>query len=147
MSADRRHPGVDAYLEALPGSAEPRITASRTLFVADDRRDALRFAEVGLRRAAEGFRRAGQSIPGDTIDQLIASLDTHLGTPEQVAESLAADDTLAHATEVAFQVHSVDAPHDFVLRSIELVATEVAPALGWATNDAVSTTAFRKEIA
>ena len=61
--------------------------------------------------------------------------------------NVAADATLAHATEVAFQVHSVDAPHDFVLRSIELVATEVAPALGWATSDAVSTTAFRKEIA
>jgi putative FMN-dependent luciferase-like monooxygenase len=142
-----QQPIVDAYLDALPDSVAPQVTASRTLFVADDRRDALRFAEVGLRRAAEGFRRAGQSIPGDTLDELIASLDTHLGTPEQVAESLAADATLAHATEVAFQVHSVDAPHDFVLRSIELVATEVAPALGWATSDAVSTTAFRKEIA
>jgi putative FMN-dependent luciferase-like monooxygenase len=142
-----QQPIVDAYLDALPAAAAPRITASRTLFVADDRRDALRFAEVGLRRAAEGFRRAGQSIPGDTLDELIVSLDTHLGTPDEVAESLAADATLAHATEVAFQVHSVDAPHDFVLRSIELVATEVAPALGWATSDGVSTTAFRKEIA
>ncbi|PJI48833.1 hypothetical protein CTI14_63880 [Methylobacterium radiotolerans] len=34
--------------------------------------------------------------------------------------------------EVAFQVHSVDAPHAHVLRSIELFATEVAPALGYA---------------
>jgi putative FMN-dependent luciferase-like monooxygenase len=145
--ASIQQPIIDAYLRALPDSVEPRITASRTLFVADDRRDALRFAEVGLRRAAEGFRRAGQSIPGDTVEELIASLDTHLGTPEQVAESLAADATLGHATEVAFQVHSVDAPHDFVLRSIELVASEVAPALGWTTADAVRTPAFRKEIA
>ena len=54
-----------------------------------------------------------------------------VGTPEQVAESLAADATLARATEVAFQVHSVDAPHAHVLRSIELFAQQVAPALGW----------------
>ncbi|KRB38432.1 putative FMN-dependent luciferase-like monooxygenase [Microbacterium sp. Root180] len=128
-------PIVDAYLDALPAGIAPRVTASRTVFVADDRADALRFAEVGLRRAAEGFRRAGQTIPGDTLDELIASLDTHLGTPEQVAESLAADATLARATEVAFQVHSVDASHDFVLRSIELFAGEVAPALGWSTRD------------
>lgn len=128
-------PIIDAYLEALPAGTAPRITASRTVFVADDRRDALRFAEVGLRRAAEGFRRAGQSIPGDTLDDLIVALDTHLGTPEEVARSLAADTTLARATEVAFQVHSVDAPHDHVLRSIELFASEVAPALGWATRD------------
>lgn len=128
-------PIVDAYLEALPAEAAPRVTASRTVFVADDRRDALRFADVGLRRAADGFRRAGQTIPGRTLDELIVSLDTHLGTPEEVAASLAADATLARATEVAFQVHSVDAPHDFVLRSIELFATEVAPALGWRARE------------
>jgi putative FMN-dependent luciferase-like monooxygenase len=128
-------PIIDAYLEALPAGASPRVTASRTVFVADDRADALRFAEVGIRRAADGFRRAGQTIPGDSLDELIASLDTHLGTPEEVAESLAADATLSRATEIAFQVHSVDAPHDFVLRSIELFAAEVAPALGWATRD------------
>ena len=139
-SADRLHaplsalqdPIIDAYLEALPEGVAPRITASRTVFVADDHAEALRFAEVGLRRAAEGFRRQGQTIPGDSIDELIAALDTHLGTPEQVAESLAADTTLARATEVAFQVHSVDAPHEHVLRSIALFADEVAPALGYA---------------
>ncbi|MDQ0728879.1 putative FMN-dependent luciferase-like monooxygenase [Microbacterium sp. W4I20] len=128
-------PIIDAYLEALPAGVAPRITASRTVFVADHRAEALRFAEVGLRRAAEGFRRQGQTIPGDSIDELIAALDTHLGTPEEVAESLAADATLARATEVAFQVHSVDAPHEHVLRSIELFATEVAPALGYALTD------------
>jgi alkanesulfonate monooxygenase SsuD/methylene tetrahydromethanopterin reductase-like flavin-dependent oxidoreductase (luciferase family) len=133
--ADIQDPIIDAYLEALPDGAQPRITASRTVFVADDRREARRFAEVGLRRAAEGFRAAGQNIPGATLDELIATLDTHLGTAEEVAESLAADASLARATEVAFQVHSVDAPHEHVLRSIELFASEVAPALGWATHD------------
>lgn len=131
--AELQDPIIDAYLDALPAGATPRVTASRTVFVADDRADALRFAEVGLRRAADGFRRAGQTIPGATLDELIDALDTHLGTPEEVAASLAADTTLARADEVAFQVHSVDAPHDFVLRSIELFATEVAPALGWTT--------------
>ncbi|MBO9624873.1 MAG: putative FMN-dependent luciferase-like monooxygenase [Microbacterium sp.] len=128
-------PIIDAYLEALPAGVAPRITASRTVFVADDRAEALRFAEVGLRRAAEGFRRQGQTIPGDDLDELIAALDTHLGTPDEVAESLAADATLARATEVAFQVHSVDAPHAHVLRSIELFAEQVAPALGYALTD------------
>lgn len=124
-------PIIDAYLEALPEGVAPRITASRTVFVADDRAEALRFAEVGLRRAAEGFRSQGQTIPGDDLDDLIAALDTHLGAPDEVAESLAADTTLARATEVAFQVHSVDAPHEHVLRSIELFADRVAPALGY----------------
>ncbi|MDL9978828.1 putative FMN-dependent luciferase-like monooxygenase [Microbacterium candidum] len=132
--AEVQDPIIDAYLDALPVGVRPRVTASRNVFVADDRAEALRFAEVGLRRAADGFRRAGQRIPGDTLDELIAALDTHLGTPDEVAASLAADTTLARADEVAFQVHSVDAPHEHVLRSIELFATEVAPALGWTTS-------------
>jgi putative FMN-dependent luciferase-like monooxygenase len=152
-STDRLHaplselqdPIIDAYLEALPAGVAPRITASRTVFVADDRAEALRFAEVGLRRAAEGFRRQGQSIPGDSIDELIAALDTHLGTPEEVAESLAADTTLARATEVAFQVHSVDAPHEHVLRSIALFADAVAPALGYALSPSAPDTLTLKE--
>lgn len=131
-------PIIDTYLAALPTGVAPRITASRTVFVADDRAEALRFAEVGLRRAAEGFRAQGQTIPGDSLDELIAALDTHLGTPEQVAESLAADTTLARATEVAFQVHSVDAPHEHVLRSIELFAGEVAPALGYSVSQTLT---------
>lgn len=133
--ADLQQPVIDRYLDALPAGVTPRVTASRTVFVADDRADAVRFAEVGLRRAAEGFRRAGQHIPGDTLDELIAATDTHLGTPDEVAATLASDATLARADEVAFQVHSVDAPHDFVLRSIELFATEVAPALGWGKRE------------
>ena len=142
--SELQDPIIDAYLEALPAGVTPRITASRTVFVADDRAEALRFAEVGLRRAAEGFRRQGQTIPGDDIDELIAALDTHLGTPEQVAESLAADVTLARATEVAFQVHSVDAPHEHVLRSIALFADEVAPALGYALTETTTTETIKE---
>jgi hypothetical protein len=32
------------------------------------------------------------------------------------------------------QSHSIDPPHPFILRSIELVADKVAPALGWVAN-------------
>lgn len=133
--ADLQNPIIDRYLQTLPAGATPRITASRTVFVADDRADARRFAEAGLRRAAAGLRRSGHHLPGDTLDELIAATDSHLGTPHDVAASLAADTSLARATEIAFQVHSIDAPHDFILRSVELFATEVAPALGWGARE------------
>ncbi|WP_449280749.1 putative FMN-dependent luciferase-like monooxygenase [Leucobacter sp.] len=125
-----QQPIVDAYLDALPDGAAPRITASRTVFVADDRAEALRFADVGLRRQAALFGVA-EDAP---LDELIRRSDTHLGTADEVAESLAADPTLEHAAEVAIQVHSVDAPHEHVLRSLELFATEVAPRFGWSTR-------------
>lgn len=129
-----QEPIIDAYLEALPSGTAPRITASRTVFVADDRATALRFAQTGLRRGAESLRRQGQQFPDDSLEALIALTDAHLGTPEEVAETLAADLTLNRATEIAFQVHSVDAPHEHVLRSIELFAQQVAPALGYQTQ-------------
>lgn len=131
--SDLQRPVVDAYLESLPHGVPPRILASRTLFVADSRDEARRYAESGLRRAAAGFTRTGQPPFGDSLDELIASYDTHVGTVDEVIESLAADTVAAQASEVAFQVHSVDPPHELVLRSIELIAREVAPALGWGT--------------
>jgi hypothetical protein len=60
--------------------------------------------------------------------------DTHVGTVEEVAESLAADAALPHVTDVSFQVHSIAAGHELTLRSLELLAAEVAPRVGLATG-------------
>lgn len=108
--AEIQEPIVEGYLAALPAGAAPRITASRNIFVTD----------------SPGS--AGRADPAD-----ITQADSHVGTPEEVAASLAADPTLRHATEVAFQVPDVHTPHEKILRSIELLTTEVAPALGWST--------------
>ena len=62
---------------------------------------------------------------------MIATFDVHLGTPDDVIASLRADQTLHRCTDLAVQVHSIDPPHPWILRSIELVAREVAPAFGW----------------
>ena len=128
---DLQNPIIDAYLDALPAGKEPRIVASRTLFVSDNRDSALGYAETGLRQAAIGMRRAGHILPGDTLAELIRGLDTHVGTAEDVLETLSKDSVLARATDLTFQVHSVDPPHSEILRSIELTAQSVAPALGW----------------
>ena len=45
------------------------------------------------------------------------------------------EETLARATDLTVQVHSIDPPHPYILRSIELVAEKVAPALGWVKAD------------
>jgi putative FMN-dependent luciferase-like monooxygenase len=129
--AEIQHPIIDAHLDALPEGREPRIVASRSVFVADTREEALRLAEKGLRGVIDGFITKGHAVPGDSLPEIIAALDTHVGTPDDVIQSLKADTTLERATDIVFQVHSVDPPHSYILRSIELIATEVAPALGW----------------
>ena len=129
--AEIQHPIVDAYLAALPPGREPRIMASRSIFACDDREQALHLAGIGLRRALPNFLHGGHLPPGETTAEMIRAFDTHVGTPEDVVASLRADSTLERVTDLVFQVHSVDPPPGYVLRSIELVAEKVAPALGW----------------
>jgi alkanesulfonate monooxygenase SsuD/methylene tetrahydromethanopterin reductase-like flavin-dependent oxidoreductase (luciferase family) len=132
--AEIQAPIIDAYLAALPAGRAPRIMASRSVFVADDRDEAKRFAQFGFDRFKKRLRQEGRAVPSGPLDAMIAAFDTHLGTPQDVIESLAADRTLERATDLVVQVHSVDPPHAFILRSIELVAREVAPALGWGSD-------------
>ena len=131
-----QNPMIDAYLAALPAGREPRILASRTVFVADDDQDALRLAEIGLGRHRARLARLGRATGGESVHDMIAAMDVHLGTPESVIASLKTDSALARSTDLAVQVHSIDPPHPVILRSIELVAEVVAPALGWGRNAA-----------
>lgn len=135
--AELQNPIIDAYLAHLPKDVTPRILASRSLFVADSRDEALKWAENGLRRVAGKFADTGHIIRGESLEDLIASLDTHVGQPADVIASLAEDTVLERATDISFQVHSVDPPHELILRSIELTATKVVPAFGWQRAEAV----------
>jgi putative FMN-dependent luciferase-like monooxygenase len=134
--AEIQHPIIDAYLDALPRGCEPRIMASRSVFAADDRQEALRLADIGLRRQRDHFVAGGHASPGDALADMITAFDVHVGTPDDVVTSLRADSTLERVTDLVFQAHSIDPPHPFILRSIELIADKVAPALGWTKTTA-----------
>ncbi|MBM6591259.1 putative FMN-dependent luciferase-like monooxygenase [Brevibacterium sp. RIT 803] len=123
-------PVIDTYLSNLPAGIEPRILASRTAVVAETKDlPALRaLTEPALRSEAD--RLVGYDTSGLSLEELLVATDTFLGTPEQVIERLSTDRVLSQATDVSFQVHSVPATNETTLRSIELLATEVAPALG-----------------
>ena len=129
--ADIQNPMLDAYLEALPKGVEPRILASRTIFVADDHNEAMRLAEIGLSRMRHRLAATGNYASGSLVGDLIRAMDVHIGTPDEVIASLQADSTLQRSTDLTMQVHSIDPPHPYILRSIELFAGKVAPALGW----------------
>ena len=129
--AELQEPIIDAYLAGLPSGRVPRIVGSRSVFVAETRAEALRLADIGLRKALGRFIERGHRLPGGSLAEIIKAFDVHVGTPAEVIDSLLADRTLMRITDLAVQVHSIDPPHAWILRSIELVAQEVAPALGW----------------
>ena len=75
---------------------------------------------------------------------MITAFDTHVGTSDDVSASLRSDSTLERVTDLVFQAHSVDPPHPYILRSIELVAEKVAPALGWTKTAAADVALVRR---
>lgn len=96
----------------------------------------MRLAEHGLARQRARYAAIGRAVFVESLsvrDQ-IAAMDIHIGEPDEVIASLRADTTLVRATDLTVQCHSIDPPHQFILRSIELVAGIVAPALGWVPN-------------
>lgn len=133
---DIQNPLIDAYIGALPKGRAPRILASRTVFAADDREEAMRLAEVGLGRLRTRLAGTGRVGGDETVGELIAAMDVHIGTPDDVVASLRADTTLSRATDLTVQVHSIDPPHPLILRSMELVADIVGPALGFRPDGA-----------
>jgi putative FMN-dependent luciferase-like monooxygenase len=141
--SEMQNPMIDAYLAALPPGRAPRILASRTVFVADERDTALRLAALGLERQRTRYAAIGRAgfVAGMSVHDRIAAMDIHTGNPDDVIASLRADSVLARATDLTVQAHSIDPPHPYILRSIELVASVVAPALGWAHNDGAAVAA------
>ena len=84
-----QNPMIDAYLAALPQGRAPRILASRTVFVADDRKEAMRLAEIGLARLRARYARIGRATGdgsrGRTRSRRWTSI---IGKPDDVIASL-----------------------------------------------------------
>ena len=129
---DLQWPVVDAYLSHWTSTtAAPRLGLSRSLYVAPSRAEALADAEAGMRRQARFLAQRDPSVVNLSVEELLARGDIHLGNPDDVIASLRADRLLAHATDLILQVHPVDPAPERTLRSLTLLAEEVAPALGW----------------
>ncbi|MDT5019078.1 MAG: hypothetical protein QOD39_5238, partial [Mycobacterium sp.] len=120
---DVQRPVVDAYLKALPAGRTARIGASRAVFVLRDGGKAKELASQGIARHIDWLRRNDLPVP-DVVD-------VNAGAPDEVIEMLGADPIVTEATDLIVQVHPVDPPAEYVLESIELIAADVAPALGW----------------
>jgi putative FMN-dependent luciferase-like monooxygenase len=130
--ADTQRRLVDAYVAALPDGVEPRVFGSRNLVVVDDEATAHRLAQRGIARSLPTAKALGVEVPdGASQDELLALFDLHVGTPDQIVAELSEDHVLLASTDLVFQSHPVDPPHELLLRSLELIASEVAPALGW----------------
>ena len=125
---------AQAFFEGWSRPWPARVALSRPAYPSVDRATAV--AELGaeLRLQAEllNEQRKRRSLSADvTAESYAAAGAYHLGSSDEVAESLAADPALPWATDLLFQVGQVGPGHARTRRALERLALEVAPRLGW----------------
>ena len=142
---EAQSPMVDAYLEHWTSTeVVPRIGLSRSIYVAPTRAEAIADAEEGIRRHAQLMASRGVISGELPVEELLVRADVHIGSPDDAITSLQADPLMQVATDLILQVHPIDPSHEKTLRSLQLIAADVAPALGWRPNQALATTPLRE---
>ncbi|MFJ3669593.1 LLM class flavin-dependent oxidoreductase [Streptomyces sp. NPDC090106] len=126
-----QRPWADAYLGAWDQPRRPRIGLSRFVFPARDRRTALRHIGDDVHRAALRMAEHG-AFPKDLdADDALRRFHCFYGHPEEIVAALGQEKVLPVATDLITQFNPAVPDHDAALRALELIATQVAPALGW----------------
>jgi putative FMN-dependent luciferase-like monooxygenase len=142
-------PIAEAYLrelEARPGpSIAPRLGLSRTVYAATDRETAMTHLESGVSAWVTLLQSRGAFPPGLSQEEAYARIHIHYGSPEEVVESVRGDRLLPMTTELICQVQPGSPTQAQILTSLELIATQVAPALGWRPAPASALTAGAEE--
>lgn len=128
-------PMVERYVSELPAGVTPRVGMSRTVYPSRRPEVALADLSRGLEISVEraGANGHGSAVDGLTMPQLFAINNVHAGTPDEVIVSLGREPLIQRGavTDLICQVQPGFPSFASTLDAIELIATEVAPALGW----------------
>jgi alkanesulfonate monooxygenase SsuD/methylene tetrahydromethanopterin reductase-like flavin-dependent oxidoreductase (luciferase family) len=126
-----QRPWADAFLADWSDAREPRIGLSRMVFPAKDKRTALDQIGPGTLRNAETFVKRGQFPAGLDLEGYLEKFHSFYGHPDDIVKQLQAEQALPVATDLICQFNPGIPDQDAAIRALELIATEVAPAIGW----------------
>lgn len=125
-------PLANAYFHEMRAHAHPpRLGLSRTVYAAADRKTAMADLESGISGWIEAMVKRGDYAPGLTRDEYYAKIHVHCGHPEEVIQSVRDDQLYSCAAELICQAQPGHPTAKQIMRSLELIATQVAPELGW----------------
>jgi alkanesulfonate monooxygenase SsuD/methylene tetrahydromethanopterin reductase-like flavin-dependent oxidoreductase (luciferase family) len=130
-SWERQVPMVELYKQYLPRGVAPRIGLSRTIYPTRRPETAYRNLTEGLKEIAEIRAKQGIEPLDMSVDDQLVLNNVHWGDPEAVVESLQNEPLFNQTTDLICQVQPGVPSFDETMEAIELIATEVAPALGW----------------
>lgn len=129
--AEQQLPLIRAYRDAWAGEGDSRVGAARAVFPGNGRGSAL--ADLGRGLAIFRDRISGiVDFAGLDDAQLAARVNAHYGDVDDVVASLRADAALLGHVDYFFPVvqHEASTVDEEIAR-LEIIATEIAPALGW----------------
>ncbi|WP_096305053.1 LLM class flavin-dependent oxidoreductase [Jatrophihabitans sp. GAS493] len=126
-----QRPWADSFLGAWDQPRAPRIGLSRFIFPAADKRSALEQIGADVHRAAQKFGAKGAFPVGLSVEEALRRFHSFYGHPDEIVAELQQEKVLPVATDLIAQFNPAIPDHDAAIRALELIATEVAPALGW----------------
>jgi alkanesulfonate monooxygenase SsuD/methylene tetrahydromethanopterin reductase-like flavin-dependent oxidoreductase (luciferase family) len=125
-------PWAQAYLDAWSDSIRsPRIGVSRTVYPAADSRTAKSHLVEGVLHFAKVLIEQNKLPSGLSSEEYFDRLHVIHGHPDEVVAGLLADSTFGLATDLLCQFNPGGPSLDQSIRALELIATKVAPQLGW----------------
>lgn len=146
-----QEPWAQAYLQTWNGRPiKPRIGLSRIVYPSLDKRTAQADLQAGFLRFTERMIQTNRFPAGLTTEGYFKRMHAFYGHPDEVAAELSTDRVLPYATDLICQFNPGVPKLDQALRAFELIATQVAPALGWqpkgkTTTQATAPAAVQKE--
>ncbi|WP_273820364.1 MULTISPECIES: LLM class flavin-dependent oxidoreductase [Pseudomonas] len=126
-------PLADAYLQAWEHTGQPpRIGVVRAIFPAADRASAQAELAVDIERHIPRLKREGLIDEAVDLQEHLRLMNVHHGHPDEVIASLRQDPSLLpYADYVIAVVQAESSTQAQILRRLEILAGEIAPALGW----------------
>jgi alkanesulfonate monooxygenase SsuD/methylene tetrahydromethanopterin reductase-like flavin-dependent oxidoreductase (luciferase family) len=127
-----QRPWADEFLSQWVEPRAPRIGLSRFVFPTKDKRTAIEQIGPDVVRAAQRMADNGMFPTGLTTEGALRQFHSFYGHPDEIIAELQEEKVLPVATDLITQFNPAIPDHDVAIRALELIATEIAPALGWA---------------
>ena len=101
------------------------------MFPAKDKKTALDQVGADVLSAAQRFVTRGAFPAGIGEQEALRRFHSFYGHPDEIIAELRRERVLPVATDLITQFNPAVPDHDAAIRALELIAPEVAPALGW----------------
>jgi alkanesulfonate monooxygenase SsuD/methylene tetrahydromethanopterin reductase-like flavin-dependent oxidoreductase (luciferase family) len=136
------HEYLSAFEPASEGNA-PRIAVVHAAFAGTDRASVAADLWPGVRDNSLGYHIDAGWVGADAdAEELLSAMNIHHGTPADILATLAGEPVLELASDLILAVQAHRTSVAAAVKTLEVLATEVAPALGWspATSALLPTT-------